>query len=351
MIGVPIRRALALVPVLALTVSACSDIVGPQPQGPSLAVGHIDPFTGTTLATIATNTTDWTYCGFDASIAATRASFPVSPSCGASFAPPPVWGAPLTGSTWISSDANSHQDGAPGADNRGAYLFRTTFVGLPSGALNPKMNITVRADNSVLVYLNGNFVGAHSPIEDNDSYWDGSNNLLLSETSGFVAAPGVNVLEVVLINVNEDCELRVTCSEPMALSLIAEVKYETALQGCSHGFYKNHTGPAAWVGYTTASLLQGPFTPLNSAISGNNFGQALNYSGGSGVLGAQRTLMRNAVAALLNAANTNVNYPLTTAQVIAQVNAALATNNRNAILAFEQVLDGYNNAGCPINGK
>jgi hypothetical protein len=54
------------------------------------------------------------------------------------------------------------------------------------------------------------------------------------------------------------------------------------------------------------------------------------------------------VAALLNAANPNVDYPLTEAEIIAAVNAAL-TGNRNAMLSLAATLDGYNNAGCPLN--
>jgi hypothetical protein len=53
---------------------------------------------------------------------------------------------------------------------------------------------------------------------------------------------------------------------------------------------------------------------------------------------------------LLNSSSSTVDYPLTTAQVIAQVNAALATNDRGAILALATTLDGLNNQGsCPLN--
>ena len=50
--------------------------------------------------------------------------------------------------------------------------------------------------------------------------------------------------------------------------------------------------------------------------------QALNFSGGNGDVGAARILLRAGVAALLNSAS-GINYPLTTQQVIDQVNAAL----------------------------
>jgi hypothetical protein len=68
----------------------------------------------------------------------------------------------------------------------------------------------------------------------------------------------------------------------------------------------------------------------------------LNFTGGN----AQRTLLRSAVAALLNA--TLGGYPLTTTQVINEVNAALASGNRQTILAEATRLDNFNNlfTGC-----
>ena len=61
------------------------------------------------------------------------------------------------------------------------------------------------------------------------------------------------------------------------------------------------------------------------------------------MLGASKNLLRQAVAALLNAASSGVDYPLSVVQVINQVNAALASNDRNTILALAGTLDQYNN--------
>ena len=77
--------------------------------------------------------------------------------------------------------------------------------------------------------------------------------------------------------------------------------------------------------------------------------QALSFNGGSGTIGAVRILLRAAVAALLNSAHPDVDYPLTTAEVIAAVNAALASNDRNTMLALASTLDAANNLGCPLN--
>ena len=59
------------------------------------------------------------------------------------------------------------------------------------------------------------------------------------------------------------------------------------------------------------------------------------------------------VAALLNAcAGSGVKYPLTTAQVIGEVNAALDSCNRDTTLDEASRLDALNDGpgGCPLGG-
>jgi hypothetical protein len=59
-------------------------------------------------------------------------------------------------------------------------------------------------------------------------------------------------------------------------------------------------------------------------------------------------LLRQAVAALLNSAHPDVDFSLTTAQVISAVNAALATDDRDTILDLAEELAAANEAGCPL---
>jgi hypothetical protein len=75
---------------------------------------------------------------------------------------------------------------------------------------------------------------------------------------------------------------------------------------------------------------------------------ALQYGGGPGELGAARILLRAAVAALLNAAHDNVNYPRTVVEVITAVNAALDSCDRSTMLSLATKLDTDNNLGCPL---
>jgi hypothetical protein len=76
--------------------------------------------------------------------------------------------------------------------------------------------------------------------------------------------------------------------------------------------------------------------------------QALNFRGGSNTEGAAEILFRAGLAALLNSARPEVHYRLTTTEVIAAVNTAIASNNRSSMLDLAARLDMYNNRGCPL---
>jgi len=73
--------------------------------------------------------------------------------------------------------------------------------------------------------------------------------------------------------------------------------------------------------------------------------------GGKGISGATTVLLRAAVAAMLNAAY-ELDYPYQrfgSDGLIAQVNAAIASGDRDTILALASRLDIANNLGCPLN--
>jgi hypothetical protein len=135
----------------------------------------------------------------------------------------------------------------------------------------------------------------------------------------------------------------------------------TGNQGCTPGYWKNHTSnwPVAGVTTTTETdtivSTQSVGSIFNSApapLNGNTLLQALQYQGGSTLLAAKQILLRAAVAAYLNAADDRMGYPLRRSGpngIVAQVNAALASTDRNAILALASTLDKLNNLGCPLN--
>ena len=125
----------------------------------------------------------------------------------------------------------------------------------------------------------------------------------------------------------------------------------TGIEGCTPGYWKANAkkGAGEWPPYTTGQTVGSVFDA--GSYDGLTLLAALELGGGSGVAGATQNLLRAAVAALLNAGDSSVEYPLTTAQIISQVNAAIATENRDAILALAATLDGYNNLGCPLDNN
>jgi len=127
-------------------------------------------------------------------------------------------------------------------------------------------------------------------------------------------------------------------------------------EGCSHGFWKSHDGsgpqPSEWPGIYTPSMTLGiagfVFPTELSGFTNFTLGMALDFTGGPGLDGAARILLRNAVASLLNAEHPDVDYPMTVTQVRDAVNTALASLDPATILALEAELDILNNLGCPL---
>jgi hypothetical protein len=121
-------------------------------------------------------------------------------------------------------------------------------------------------------------------------------------------------------------------------------------EGCTPGFWKNHVARWAGTGLTAGQTTGSVFSAASAfpTLASRTLLQSLQGGGGSGTLGSARTLLRAAVAALLNAAHPNLDYPLSTADVIAAVNAALASNNRATMLTLATALDNNNQLGCNL---
>ena len=129
-------------------------------------------------------------------------------------------------------------------------------------------------------------------------------------------------------------------------------------EGCTPGYWKNH--PESWqevrptspLTFDHASASIPPFAPSSSDLDGNGttdtFMDALRFKGGSGLVGAERILLRAAVAAWLNAANEGVGYPLRRNDFVEEVNAAIASGDRQTMLDLAAELDRLNNLGCPL---
>jgi hypothetical protein len=137
----------------------------------------------------------------------------------------------------------------------------------------------------------------------------------------------------------------------------------TGEQGCTPGFWKvqpNFEPTHCWCDtYDPTDLVSEVFATIPAGLGSDlqkkadgvpdTLDEALAYQGGGGVEGAARNLLRSAVAAVLNACNDNVAYPMGEQAVIDAVDAALASLDRDTILALHTELDGYNNLGCSID--
>jgi hypothetical protein len=134
---------------------------------------------------------------------------------------------------------------------------------------------------------------------------------------------------------NNDCHIRVR---------ICELPDE--FYGGTPGFWKNH--PDAWVGFTPDDSVCVNFPEAQPyGFCGDSLMEALRYRGGRGDVGAARILLRAATAAILNAEHPVINYPLTTAEILASVNSALASGDRDVMINLATLLDDNNNAGLP----
>jgi hypothetical protein len=121
-------------------------------------------------------------------------------------------------------------------------------------------------------------------------------------------------------------------------------------EGCTPGYWKQAHHFDSWVGYTPSQTLESVFdVPDALGMDSTTLVAALGGGGGPGVAGAAKILLRAGVASLLNASSSSVDFGWTTGEVITAVNAALASNSRDTMLALASELDTDNNAGCPLN--
>ena len=120
--------------------------------------------------------------------------------------------------------------------------------------------------------------------------------------------------------------------------------------GCSQGFWKST--PSAWAGtgFSPNQTVESVFdVPDAFGLDNVTLLEALSLGGGSSTKGAAMNLLRVGVTALLN--STQLGYGLPTGSVVSQVNAALASNSRSAMVSLFTSLSNRNgqfgNCGTP----
>ena len=113
--------------------------------------------------------------------------------------------------------------------------------------------------------------------------------------------------------------------------------------GCTPGFWKNtRKHLPAWVGYTPGQDFSSVF---EDAFPGESLKDVLKAKGGG-----LNALGRHTVAALLNAANSDIASGMTQADVIDAFNAVYP-GSKEEYTAQKNIFADMNEQGCPINGK
>lgn len=132
------------------------------------------------------------------------------------------------------------------------------------------------------------------------------------------------------------------------------------VDGCSPDFWKDNTAEWTVTGFLPGQSVQSVFSKgfflwtykekslLQAVISESDDGAVFDRRGQAKE--AARILIRAAVAALLNSAHPEVDFPPTTSEVINEVNTALASHNRDTILALAAELEFLNEElfRCPL---
>jgi hypothetical protein len=126
-------------------------------------------------------------------------------------------------------------------------------------------------------------------------------------------------------------------------------------QGCTPGYWKNHTDSWPPTGYSPTQKIKTVFTSVltgyPASLGNATLWDALAFDGWdpNPVAGGAEILLRAGVAALLNASHPTVSFRLTEWDLITQVNTALDSADRDTLLTNAAELDAYNNNGCPLN--
>jgi hypothetical protein len=128
--------------------------------------------------------------------------------------------------------------------------------------------------------------------------------------------------------------------------------------GCTHGFWKQEQHFVFWsVRYTPDTPIEAVFANVPDELVGDTLLEALRYKGGRGVLGGARILLREAVAALLNAAydrdhggawGWDGNPWWNESEIIAGVSKNLGGELRSWMIEGHEYLEDHNDSVCPL---
>ena len=131
-------------------------------------------------------------------------------------------------------------------------------------------------------------------------------------------------------------------------------------EGCTPGFWKANAkkGANAWpddipIEPSTLLSFYGIVNVEGYSLSGVTFLDALSLKGGNSLSEKEEILLRAGAAALLNAAHleSQLDYEYNFEDVVAHLNAALASDDKQTIVNQASAFDEENNEGCPFNNS
>ncbi len=172
------------------------------------------------------------------------------------------------------------------------------------------------------------------------------------DTSDIVADGNNNVKTVQINDANVKClEIFYKDSGGFTNLLLGCLgAFHEIAEGCTPGFWKQSQHFDSWTGFLTTQLVGSVFNQATPATSGSTLLEALSFMGGDDLEGAEKILLRAAVAAILSASSPDVIYPSTVTEIITSVNNAIVTGDRDTMISLASQIDADNNRGCPMNG-
>lgn len=231
----------------------------------------------------------------------------------------------------ISASARCAADGSYVID----YTSTAWFNSVPDGRGNADIRISVAVNGGAPVQ-----VGAGAYVAPTFAF-SGQFSVPASATSVVVTAYAAGNWD------NGALGGQITSTPPVDLPTGCQ---PPGRQGCTPGYWKNHTASWAGTGYTPGQTAGSVFSiPASYGLAGKTLLQSLDGGGGTDTIGAAKILLRAGTAAVLNAGHGGVAYPQSSASIIAAVNSALAGGSRAAIITLAASLDADNNLGCPLN--
>jgi hypothetical protein len=186
------------------------------------------------------------------------------------------------------------------------------------------------------------WVGAAPPIELINEINNGDGEEWDTIHVEFAVPAGETVVEVQAFSEDVDFEERRPASfNWIAAGLSVPEDSREGLEGCTPGYWKQAHHYKDWTSpYEPTDLFSDYF---EDAFPGQNLVQVLDNGGGG-----LDALGRHTVAALLNAANPDVDYPLAVQEVINGFNAVYPGSKDDYEMLKDQYV-GFNELGCPLN--